>query len=84
MISKGIYRVESPKPKVILLDWDNTLIDSTEYFSTVDRNIFRRIKQEYGVEPSKPLETLPEETDLAFFSRILASSELGAKAVYLF
>ena len=42
MISKGIYRVESPKPKVILLDWDNTLIDSTEYFSTVDRNIFRR------------------------------------------
>lgn len=79
-----LYNSMCSRPVALIFDWDNTLIDGTAYFAKVDAAIFGKIKEEDGVEARGVHEALPGETDLGFFSRLLNSVELGAKAVALF
>ncbi|PTW63097.1 phosphoglycolate phosphatase-like HAD superfamily hydrolase [Breoghania corrubedonensis] len=72
------------KPAVIILDWDNTLIDGTAYFARVDAAVFERIRREDGVDAVGDHQSLPGESDVAFFARLLGSQALAAKAVVLF
>ncbi|MEI2385705.1 inorganic diphosphatase [Breoghania sp. JC706] len=77
-------RAMRERPAVVILDWDNTLIDGTAYFAKVDAAVFDQIRREDGVAAKAPHVSLPGESDHAFFVRLLGSDALADKAAALF